>query len=139
MQRVIAAAVFLTSFASRLMAAEPQPPDLTNGGTKDTAHDWTLGPTGARGWIWGRDLETTEARQILITEAEKGSPCDGVLAPGDVILGIDGKVFDGDARKAFGRAITTLTKEAQVWMRSDRRFTRRGHGSSRHSPIRRGW
>jgi hypothetical protein len=33
--------------------AEPMPsvPDLTNGGSPDATHDWTLGPTGARGWI----------------------------------------------------------------------------------------
>ena len=29
-------------------AAQPPMPDLTQGGTKDDAHDWTLGPTGAR-------------------------------------------------------------------------------------------
>jgi hypothetical protein len=29
------------------------PPDLTQGGKKDGTHDWLLGPTGARGWIFG--------------------------------------------------------------------------------------
>ena len=89
-----------------LVAAPPQVPDLTQGGKKDDAHDWTLGPTGARGWIWGRGLETAEARQILITQVAKGSPADGVLEVGDVILGVGGKPFEGDARKAFGAAIT---------------------------------
>ena len=37
------------------------------GGTKDASHDWNLGPTGARGWIHGKDLETSDARQILVT------------------------------------------------------------------------
>jgi hypothetical protein len=93
------------------LAAAPQPlPDLTQGGKKDDAHDWTLGPTGARGWIWGRGLETTEARQILITRVEKGSPADGVLEVDDVILGAGGKPFEGDARKAFGAAITEAEK-----------------------------
>jgi hypothetical protein len=89
------------------VAAPPQqPPDLTRGGVKDDKHDWTLGPTGARGWIWAKDFVTTDARQILITKVEKGSPADGVLQPGDVILGVNGRPFDSDARIAFGRAIT---------------------------------
>jgi len=95
---------------SPLVAAPPPVPDLTQGGKKDDAHDWTLGPTGARGWIWGRDLETTEARQILITQVEKGSPADRVLEADDVILGVTGKPFEGDARKAFGAAITEAEK-----------------------------
>ena len=94
-----------------LMAAQPpQVPDLTQGGKKDDRHDWTLGPTGARGWIWGWRLETTEARQILVTKVDKGSPADGRLDVGDVILGVNGKPFAGDARKAFGGAITEAEK-----------------------------
>jgi len=88
------------------------PPDLTKGGQADDKHDWTLGPTGARGWIWGRSLETTTARQILITKVEKGSPADGALKVGDVILGVGGKPFADDARKAFGRAITAAETPA---------------------------
>ena len=91
-------------------AALPPVPDLTQGGKKDDAHDWTLGATGARGWIWGRGLETTEARQVLVTQVEKGSPADGVLEVDDVILGVGGKPFEGDARKAFGAAITEAEK-----------------------------
>ena len=34
-------------------ASRPQVPDLTQGGQPDGLHDWNLGPTGARGWIWG--------------------------------------------------------------------------------------
>ena len=68
-------------------------PDLLKGGTKDDKHDWNLGPTGARGWIWGRHLETTAARQILITKVDSRSPADGVLREGDVVIGIDGKLF----------------------------------------------
>jgi len=80
--------------------------DLTRGGTKDDKHDWNLGPTGARGWIWGRSCETTSSRQILITAVDKASPADGVLEVGDVILGAGGAVFTQDARKSLGRAIT---------------------------------
>jgi len=35
-------------------------------------HDWNLGPTGARGWIYSNKYDTTEARQILITKIDKG-------------------------------------------------------------------
>src|SRR5579871_6279902 len=80
-------------------------PDLTTGGVKDDSHDWNLGPTGARGWIWASKMETTDARQILITQVDHGSPADGVLAVDDVILGVDGKSFESDARRAFGEAI----------------------------------
>jgi len=87
-------------------ADKPPVPDLTKGGKPDDKHDWTLGPTGARGWIWGWDLETTDSRQVLVTQVDSGSPADGVLQVGDVILGVDGKPFTEDARKSFGRAIT---------------------------------
>ncbi|MHC4253346.1 MAG: DUF6288 domain-containing protein, partial [Planctomycetota bacterium] len=85
-------------------------PDLRKGGTKDDKHDWTLGPTGARGWMWGRLLETTPTRQILVTKVNKGSPADGVLREGDVILGAGGGRFTDDARKSFGRAIMEAEK-----------------------------
>ncbi len=104
---IIAVAISIVC-ASRDTDARGKPPvpDLTRGGTKDASHDWNLGPTGARGWIWGWKLETTDARQILITRVDEGSPSDGVLEVGDVILGVDGAPFSSDARKAFGRAVT---------------------------------
>ena len=102
--------------------AQSSVPDLTKGGTKDATHDWNLGPTGARGWIYGKNLETTDARQILVTQVEKGSPADGVLQVGDVILGVGAKPFAGDARKLFGAAITEAEKtenhgllQLQLW------------------------
>ena len=90
---------------------KPPVPDLTKGGTKDDKHGWNLGPTGARGWIWGWLLETTDARQILITRVDKGSPADGVLRAGDVILGAGGKAFTADARKSLARAITEAERQ----------------------------
>ena len=91
----------------------PQVQDLTRGGGKpDQTHDWLLGPTGARGWVWGWRCQTTDARQILITDVAKGSPADGVLQKGDVLLGLAGKTFDGDARLQLARAITEAEKEA---------------------------
>ncbi len=96
------------AMAPRLGFGENQPavPDLTKGGQRDTTHDWTLGPTGARGWMWGWKGHTTNARQILITHVDVGSPAAGVLKVGDVILGVDGQPFTNDARIAFAKAIT---------------------------------
>lgn len=85
-------------------------PDLTAGGKPDDQGAVPLGPTGMRGWIYHRHLDTTEARQILVTFIEEGSPGHGKVEPGDVILGAsgDGKDpagFDGDARRRFAAAI----------------------------------
>ncbi|MFN3483999.1 MAG: DUF6288 domain-containing protein [Planctomycetota bacterium] len=91
---------------------KPPVPDLTKGGQPDKGHDWTLGPTGARGWVWGWQGHTTNARQILVTAVAPGSPADGVLARGDVLLGVDGKLFDDDARIQFARAVTAAETEA---------------------------
>jgi len=85
-------------------------PDFTKGGKKNDRHDWNLGPTGARGWMWGMELRTEFARQILITKVDKGSPADGVLKVDDVILGVNGRNFKSDARIAFGKAITEAEK-----------------------------
>lgn len=94
-----------------LAAERPAVPDLTQGGVPDKRHDWNLGPTGARGWIWGWKLETTESRQILITSVAPNSPAAGVLEKGDVVLGVDGNPFTQDARKSFGEAITRAETE----------------------------
>lgn len=89
----------------------PEIPDLTKDGKKNDRHDWNLGPTGARGWMWGMALRTDFARQILITKVDPGSPADGVLKVNDVIVGINGKKFESDARIAFGNAITEAEKK----------------------------
>lgn len=106
----IAAAVIAVVWTGVCAAAPPPVPDLTDGGVKDQHHDWTLGPTGARGWIWGWNHETTQARQILITRIEKGAPAEGILEVGDVIVGLNGQAFTSDARQAFGSAITAAEK-----------------------------
>ena len=76
------------------------------------AHDWTLGATGARGWIWAAQHTTKDARQILITKVNPGSPADGILKVNDVILGINGKPFTSDARIAFANALTQAETKA---------------------------
>lgn len=83
-------------------------PDFTKGGKIPAGanHDWTLGATGVRGWMFSEKLVTTGARQISITQVAKGSPADGILAVGDVILGVGGKPFSHDPRTEFGKALT---------------------------------
>ena len=94
-------------------AEEIPNPDFTKGGTvpPDGPHDWTLGPTGARGWIFTNNGHSAEARQILVTAVAKGSPAAAVLNTGDVILGLDGKIFSGDARIQFANAIGEAESE----------------------------
>jgi len=109
-QWVAAAALFSLLAGPAAAIGPPSPtdnPDFTRGGRipKGATHDWNLGPTGARGWMYGNKLETSEARQIYVTKVESGSPADGVLEPGDVILGIAGRPFAHDPRTELGKAI----------------------------------
>jgi HEAT repeat protein len=92
---------------------EPTMPDFTKGDTvaKDGPHDWALGPTGARGWIYTANGHSREARQILVTAVAKDSPAAAVLGVGDVILGAEGKNFSGDARIVFASAIAAAESE----------------------------
>ncbi len=84
-------------------------PDFTKGAKipTDSRHDWNLGPTGLRGWIFCDRLVTTDARQILITKVDQGSPAADTFRVGDVILGVGGKPFSFDPRTELGKAITT--------------------------------
>jgi Family of unknown function (DUF6288)/HEAT repeats len=99
--------------AARSTAAEEKNaiPDFTQGGKKPDTHDWLLGPTGARGWIYATKGKSLDARQILITAVTKGSPADGILNDGDVIVGVGDKPFSDDARITFARAITTAEQK----------------------------
>ncbi len=89
-------------------------PDFTKGGTipAGAAHDWNLGATGARGWIYCDNLVTRDARQIAITKVDEGSPADGVLKVGDVLLGVGGQAFSHDPRTEFGKALTAAESES---------------------------
>ncbi len=114
----VAAMALFAFFSAPSSAVGPRSrmanPDLTRGDKIPAGanHNWTLGATGARGWIFSDTLVTTDARQIAITEVEKGSPADGILAVGDVILGVGGKPFSYDPRTELGRALTIAETEA---------------------------
>jgi hypothetical protein len=94
--------------------AQMSKPDFTRGDSipEGATHDWTLGATGARGWIYSNNLETSEARQIYITEVNPQSPADGILEKGDVILGVAGKSFSYDPRIEFAKALTIAETES---------------------------
>lgn len=95
-------------------AKEFENPDFTKGGTipAEAKHDWNLGATGLRGWMFTSKMVTTDARQILITQVAEGSPAAGVVQVGDVILGVAGKAFSYDPRTEFGKALTIAESEA---------------------------
>ena len=80
--------------------------DLTKDAPAKTDNSYNLGPTGATGWMHVEKAMTEKSRQILITAIDKGSPADGKLETGDVILGVLGKPFTTDARRTFGSART---------------------------------
>lgn len=89
-------------------------PDFTKGEKipASATHDWNLGATGLRGWIYCDTMVTTDARQIAITSVAKKSPAAGILAVGDVILGVGGKPFSYDPRTEFGKALTAAESDA---------------------------
>jgi len=89
-------------------------PDFTQGAKirKGAKHDWNLGPTGLRGWIYCDQLVTTDARQILITKVEQGSPAANTFQIRDVILGVGGRPFSFDPRTELGKAITSAESKA---------------------------
>jgi hypothetical protein len=113
---IVASVGAITLLAGTPLAATmaQEPPDLTDGGEipANSTHDWNLGATGARGWMYSDKMVTYMARQIAVTEVAQDSPADGVLKVGDVILGIDGKLFQDDPRTEFGRALTKAESKA---------------------------
>ncbi len=114
---IAALSLFSLPAAPSLAAASPSAtntPDLTKGDKipEGADHDWNLGATGARGWMFCDKLVTTDARQIAITKVERNSPADGVLAVGDVILGAGGQPFSYDPRTELGKALTKAESEA---------------------------
>ncbi len=115
--RTLLILALLAAPVSALAAAKSQAlaiPDLTQGDAipKGARHDWNLGPTGLRGWMFCDQMVTTDARQISVTEVGKGSPAEGLFLVGDVILGVGGKRFSEDPRTEFGRAVTLAESAA---------------------------
>ena len=111
----LCAAALALVLATTASASPPQgPPDLTDGGAvpEGHTHDWNLGATGARGWIYSDKMVTHLARQIAITAVAPGSPADGVLEVGDVILGVGSGEFEFDPRTEFGQALTRAESKA---------------------------
>ena len=110
-----AAGIGIASFASAAPDGKALAiPDFTKGDPipAQAKHDWNLGPTGLRGWMFCDKMVTTDARQIAITAVDRGSPADGVIAVGDVLLGVAGKPFSFDPRTEMGRAITAAETES---------------------------
>jgi len=87
-------------------------PDLTKGeltGDMPKWDVWHLGPTGIIGYLVGG----FRGDQIQVQSVLKGSPADGKLMWGDVLLGINGRKFDADEHlgMAVGKAIVEAEKE----------------------------
>ncbi len=89
-------------------------PDFTKGDSIPAAakHDWNLGATGLRGWMFTDKMVTSDARQIAVTQVAPGSPADGIMQVGDVILGVNGKPFSYDPRTELGKALTTAEEKS---------------------------
>ena len=83
-------------------------PDFTKGDPipNGANHDWNLGATGARGWMFSDKMVTSDARQIKITKVAEDSPAIRILKVGDVILGVNEKLFSYDPRTEFGKALS---------------------------------
>lgn len=84
------ARVFILAFAA-LFAISGNPLQAA----KSAEH--LLGPTGMKG--------VDSKSEIKISKVEKGSPADGKVKPGDVIVGVNGKPFAANARREFAAAI----------------------------------
>ena len=63
---LIGAAAFGLLHAADVFAAKATNPDFTKGESipEGFKHDWNLGATGARGWIFSGKLVTRDARQV---------------------------------------------------------------------------
>lgn len=83
-------------------------PDFTKGDPipNGANHDWNLGATGARDWMFSDKMVTSDARQIKITKVAEDSPAIRILKVGDVILGVNEKLFSYDPRTELGKALT---------------------------------
>lgn len=116
--RQVVTMVFLAGAVASAQAAKGQTgnPDYTNGHKLEGKNNyWNLGSIGVIGNIWGNRSagtgeQTRDTRMIQIKSVIEGSPADGVLKEGDVILGLGKERFTTDARKTLSAAITKAEK-----------------------------
>ncbi len=123
--RIVLTAICLSAMSAAGLSVEASPPDLTAPGvvaTIDRAATYNLGATGLRGWIYTKAANnldaaqgrtTSASRQILVTHVGAASPADGVVKVDDVILGVEGKPFNDDARKSIAQAIQKAETETK--------------------------
>jgi hypothetical protein len=111
---ILLLSLVILSSAVCTAAATGGVPDFTKGELLDPKHkkkkfyDRTLGPTGLWGQVFARNMAngaSRDARQFVVTKVEAGSPADGIMQVGDVVLGAYGRNFDADARKQLAAAI----------------------------------
>ncbi len=90
-------------------------PDLTKGEELTRRNEFLVGPAGFTCDIWRARQGSNEhefIRQCRVIEVEEGSPADGLLRKGDVILGADGNgagrvvPFSSHPHQAIGDAVT---------------------------------
>ena len=92
---ILATATFaLLGLSAPCQAQKPAEgvPDLTNGGKLTRINERWAGPIGVHFGYWRPRQGSNEqkwVRQLLVQKIEEGSPADGVLEVGDVILGAD--------------------------------------------------
>lgn len=100
-----------------------QIPDLTKDiKSIDRELTYNLGATGLRGWIYTKAADNLDAaqgrttlasRQILVTHVGIDSPADGVVKVDDIIVGVEGRLFNDDARRSLALAIQEAETEAK--------------------------
>lgn len=108
-------------------------PDLTRGEPlpppgKDGPVTWNMGPAG----IVGIKNGGNSGDQVQVISIVPGSPAEGLVLPGDVLLGVAGRDFavGGDMNRIVGSAIIKAEEEAgkgllriHIWR--DRNWTKR--------------
>ncbi len=123
--RVLFCILFL---CATIRAVAQSGPDLTttNLASINTTYNYSLGPTGLRGWIYipypGGDAQNAIASQelmtsfapyqVLVTAVGTNTPAAGIIQTNDVLLGVNTglnnlpvALFTNDTRKSIGWAI----------------------------------
>jgi len=128
-RRAYVVVAFIALLSAALCSAAPKVPDFTKGDALDPNHhkkkyyDRSMGPTGLWGEVYAQNMAngaSRDARQFRVTKVEAGSPAEGKMQVGDVVIGASGRNFDSDARKLLAAAIekaeeTNGNLSLQVW------------------------